>query len=361
MKPFEPEKLPVKLDWNQFVHLIGKANAEVARFDGLLQSIPNPAVLLSPLTIQEAVLSSKIEGTQASVEEVLEYEADPKMKTEKFGDIQEVLNYREALAFAVREMKKLPLSLRLIRGMHRILLSGVRGQNKNPGNFRSTQNWIGPIGSKIENASFVPPSPEKIMDCLSNLEKYIHSAEKDFVVQLAIVHAQFEMIHPFNDGNGRLGRILVPLFLYDKKVLSSPVFYLSQYLEAERANYYRNLRSVSQNHDWEGWIEYFLTAVIEQAKVNIQKAKAIHQLYDLKKIKIEELTRSRFAIKALDFLFCFPYFTTSQFVKESGIPRMSSIRIIEKLVDGGVLQRIQKGSGHRPSAYIFKKLLEIVG
>ena len=361
MKPFGPEKLPVKLDWNQFVHLIGKANAEVARFDGLLQSIPNPAVLLSPLTIQEAVLSSKIEGTQASVEEVLEYEADPKMKTEKFGDIQEVLNYREALAFAVREMKKLPLSLRLIRGMHRILLSGVRGQNKNPGNFRSTQNWIGPIGSKIENASFVPPSPEKITDSLANLEKYIHSTEKDFVVQLAIVHAQFEMIHPFNDGNGRLGRILVPLFLYDKKVLSSPIFYLSQYLEADRENYYRNLRTVSQNHDWEGWIEYFLTAVIEQAKVNIQKAKAIHQLYDLKKIKIETLTNSRFAIKTLDFLFCYPFFSSTQFIKESGIPRRSAIRIINALVKGDVLQMLEKPVGRKPAVFAFKKLLRIIG
>ncbi len=361
MKPFEPEKLPVKLDWNKFVHLIGKANAEVARFDGLLQSIPNPAVLLSPLTTQEAVLSSKIEGTQASLEEVLEYEADPKMKTEKFGDIQEVINYRKALTFAVSEMKKLPLSLRLIRGTHQILLSGVRGQNKNPGNFRSTQNWIGPIGSKIENASFVPPSPEKIVDCLSNLEKYIHSSEKDFMVQLAIIHAQFEMIHPFNDGNGRLGRILIPLFLYDKKVLLSPAFYLSQYLEADRATYYRKLRSVSQNQDWEGWIEYFLTAVIEQAKVNIKKAKAIHELYDAKKIRIESLTHSQFAIKTLDFLFCFPYFTTAQFVKKSGIPKMSSIRIIERLLKGGVLQRIQKGSGQKPSVYVFKKLVGIMG
>lgn len=360
MKPFEPANLPVKLDWNKFVHLIGKANAEVARFDGLLQSIPNPAVLLAPLTIEEAVLSSKIEGTQASVEDVLEYEADPKGKTEKLGDIQEVLNYRKALSYAVRQMKKLPLSLRLIRGIHEILLSGVRGENKNPGNFRTTQNWIGSPGCKIDQATFVPPSPDKIKEGLNNLEKYIHSEEKDFVVQLAIIHAQFEMIHPFNDGNGRLGRILVPLFLYDKKVLSSPVFYLSQYLEADRANYYHKLRSVSEKHDWEGWITYFLTAVVEQAKVNIEKARAIHQLYDAKKIRIEELTHSQFAIKTLDFLFCFPLFTTPQFIKESGIPKMSSIRIIDKLVKGGVLDRFQKGSGKRPSAYAFKKLLDIM-
>ncbi len=361
MNPHNPQQLPLqKLNWEEFVHLIGKANAEVARFDGLLQSMPNPAVLLSPLTTQEAVLSSRIEGTKATLQEVLEYEADPKKETEKYHDIQEILNYRKAMGYAVKELANISLTTRLIKGIHNILLDSVRGKDKYRGNFRRIQVHIGK-SHKIEEAIYIPPLYKDVPDLMSNLEKYFHFDDKDYLVQLAIVHAQFEIIHPFEDGNGRVGRILMPIFLYFKKVLSSPMFYLSAYFESHRDEYYQKLLGISKDGDWESWIEYFLNAVVIQSKENIGKAKAIHRLYDIKKEKIVDLTHSQFAIKALDFLFCNPIFTSSQFVKESKIPKASASRILNSLDSGGVIRIIKKGVGSRPTTYIFTKLLNIAG
>jgi len=361
MHPHDPQQLPLqKLNWEKFVHLVGKANAEVARFDGLLQSMPNPAVLLSPLTTQEAVLSSKIEGTKATLQEVLEFEADPKKETEKYHDIKEILNYRKAMGYAVKELSNISLTSRLIKGIHNILLDSVRGKNKYRGNFRKIQVHIGK-SHKIEEAIYVPPTCKDIPDLMSNLDKYFHFDDKDYLVQLAIVHAQFEIIHPFEDGNGRVGRILMPIFLYFKKVLSSPMFYLSAYFESHRDEYYQKLLGISKDGDWESWIEYFLNAVIIQSKENIGKAKAIHQLYDIKKEKIVELTHSQFAIKALDFLFCNPIFTSSQFKKNSKIPLRSAERILKILEQGEVLRVIEKGGGKKPTTFVFTRLLKIAG
>lgn len=360
MNPYLPKDLPLKkIDWTKFVHLIGCANAEVARFDGFLQSMLNPAVLLSPLTTQEAVMSSKIEGTKATLQEVLEYEAEPKKETEKYNDIQEILNYRQATSFAVKNMDKLSVSTRLIKEVHKILLDSVRGQSQDRGNFRRLQVHIGK-SNKIEEATFVPPIASAVPELMSNLEKYIHSTEKDNLVQLAIVHAQFEMIHPFMDGNGRVGRIIMPLFLFHKRVLSSPMFYLSAYFEAHREEYYKRLLHVSRENDWEGWIEYFLNAVIAQSKINIEKARAIHKLYDVKKERIVALTHSQYATKTLDYLFCSPVFTSSQFYKHSGVPPKTAPRILSALEEGGVLKIIGRGKGRKPSTYIFPKLLRIV-
>lgn len=361
INPHKPELLPLqKLNWEKFVHLIGKANAEVARFDGLLQTMPNPAVLLSPLTTQEAVLSSKIEGTKATLQEVLEFEADPKKETEKYHDIQEILNYRKAMGYAVKELINISLSSRLIKGIHNILLDSVRGKNKYRGNFRRIQVHIGK-SHKIEEAIYIPPVCKDVPDLIFNLEKYFHFNDKDYLVQLAIVHAQFEIIHPFEDGNGRVGRILMPIFLYFKKVLSSPMFYLSAYFESHRDEYYQKLLGISQDGNWEDWIEYFLNAVIIQSRENVNKAKAIHQLYDIKKEKIVGLTHSQFTIRALDFLFRNPIFTSSQFIKDSKIPKTSASRILNSLDIGGVIKIIQKGSGRKPTTYIFTKLLNIAG
>lgn len=218
MKPCTPETLPLEsLDWEKFIRLIGSANFELARYEGILQGIPNPAVLLSPLTTHEAVLSSKIEGTQATLDEVLEYEASMITDEQKYEDIKEILNYRQSMVFAVEWLKTKPITLDLFCEIHSILLDSVRGQNKLRGSFRKLQNYIGSPGSPIEEATFIPPSPERVVEFLTNLENYIHYEEKDTLVQLAIVHAQFEIIHPFLDGNGRLGRILIPLFLFEKK------------------------------------------------------------------------------------------------------------------------------------------------
>lgn len=362
MQPYIPDILPLKeLDWTKYVHLIGKANAEVARFDGLLQSMPNPGVLLSPLTTQEAVLSSKIEGTQASLKDVLEFEADPQKKAEKYDDIHEILNYRSAMNFAVKELEKLPLCNRLIKNVHSMLLDSVRGQNKQRGHFRSGQVHIGKPGSTIESASYVPPTPVMVENLMGYLEKYFHYDEKDYLVQLAIVHAQFEIIHPFWDGNGRMGRILLPLFLYYKKVLSTPMFYLSAYFESHRDEYYDKLLGISRSKDWDSWIIYFLQAVIEQSQINIQKASTIHKLYDSKKEEVMTLTNSKYAIKILDFIFSYPIFNSSNFIKVSKIPKRSAIRSLNALEEGGMLKKIISGSGRKPSTYVFSKLLSVVG
>ncbi len=269
MKNHIPLLLPIpNIRWDEFNHLIGPASIGLGRFDGLLQSIPNPSVLLTPLTTKEAVLSSKIEGTQATIEEVLKFEANPRKENKKYDDIYEIINYRKALNNSINEIKTLSLSLRIIKNAHNILLQGVRGENKDRGNFRKLQVFLGKPGGKIENATYIPPTAEKINDLMSNLEKYIHSDEKDVLVQLAIIHAQFEMVHPFMDGNGRVGRMLIPLFLYFKNAISYPSFYLSEYLESHREEYYNALSEISKNNSWENWISFFSgQSLLKQKKI----------------------------------------------------------------------------------------------
>lgn len=214
---------PDDLDWESLIPLIGPANAALARYDGTLHAIPNVAVLLSPLMTQEAVLSSKIEGTQATMSEVLEFEAEGDVKSipvEKRDDIEEILNYRQAMYHAEIMLEKLPLCQRVIRETHKVLMTGVRGHKKSPGKYRKGSNWIGPPGCTIEEAKFIPVSAGILPDAMSAWEKYIHADSLDRLVQLAVLHAEFEAIHPFLDGNGRLGRMLVPLFMAKTELLS---------------------------------------------------------------------------------------------------------------------------------------------
>ncbi len=351
---------PAMLDLSRLLPLIGPANAELARYDGILTAIPNAQVLLTPLTTQEAVLSSRIEGTQVMFGEVLEYEAGEETASEeKKVDIHEVLNYRNALRQAVAQMDSLPLSQRLIRDAHRVLMQGVRGRNKAPGEYRRIPNWIGPAGTTIDAARFVPISPERVPDAMSVWENYLHSDAPDKLIQLAILHAEFEAIHPFLDGNGRLGRLLVPLYLVDKKLLSGPNFYISAYFEAHRDEYYDRLLTVSRDDDWTGWCVFFLSAIIEQARSNHAKAKAILDLYQEKKLWITELTHSQYAVQALDWFFSMPIFRTPNFVLSSGIPKPTANRIVRIARDHGLLREFRKGSGRRPATLVFPGLLNI--
>ena len=353
--------LPVNsLNWMEFIHLIGEANRELARYDGILKSIINPALLLTPFTTQEAVLSSRIEGTQATLEEVLEYEALPRKNGAKSQDIQEIINYRNALEYAVDYLKKKPISLNLLKKIHCVLLDNVRGRNKARGQFRDKQNYIGINGTPIEQASYIPPPPERLMELLINLEKYIHTDEKDPLVQLAIVHAQFEIIHPFLDGNGRIGRILIPIFLMEKKLLSSPVFYMSAYLEAHRETYYDKLNVISKKKKWEDWITFFLEAVVEQAHKNSEKATSIIRLYNEMKERVHDVTHSQHSILVLDLLFEKPLFSKAEFVKRLGIPRTSAVRILNELVSNGILSVLQEGKAKRTSILQFTELTRIV-
>jgi len=352
---------PDNLDLVQLIPLIGPANAAVARYESLLHAIPNADILLSLLFTQEAVLSSKIEGTQATMGDVLKFEAaeDTAIGDSKRNDIQEVLNYRRAMNFAVREMQTVPLSQRLLKNTHTVLMQGVRGKNKAPGEYRKIPNWIGPQGCTVEQATFEPPGAHLVADCMSKWEKLIHSEYPDKLVQLALLHAEFEAIHPFLDGNGRLGRLLVPLFLVHKNILNSPNFYISSYLESNRDEYYERLSAVSRDGDWLGWCAFFLEAITEQAIDNEKKAKAVLSLYEQKKQWIAEEVHSQYAVQALDWFFNRPIFRTTDFVHSSTIPEPTANRIIRVVRDAGLLKVVRSSSGPRPAILAFAELLDI--
>ena len=268
MKPFVPQKLPInEIAWERLVPLIGRANRSLSSYGGILYGVLNPEVFLSPMMTREAVLSSRIEGTQANIGEVLKFEAGEKPEQEsRHLDILEIINYRMALRHAEVALETRPFNLNLILELHAILLDSVRGRDKGRGSFRKTQNWIGAPGTPIEDADFVPPDPMLLDSALADWEKYYHADRPDPLVQLAVVHAQFEIVHPFLDGNGRIGRILIPLFLYEKRLLNRPMFYLSAYLEEHRDEYLDLLRALGQKPDsWNNWIAFFLRALDEQA------------------------------------------------------------------------------------------------
>lgn len=350
-----------RLDWADLIPLIGPASAMVARYDGMLAAVPNPNVLLSPLTTQEAVLSSRIEGTQATIGDVLGFEAGQEPESSRqYDDIQEILNYRAALRHAENMMQELPLCLRVVYKAHELLLSGVRGEGRSPGNLRRIANWIGPPGYTIEQAKFVPISAEHLPDAMGAWERYIHEDTADRLVQLAILHAEFEALHPFLDGNGRLGRMLIPLFLWQQGLIRAPRFYISAYLENNREDYYDHLLIVSQDDDWTGWCRFFLEAVRAQAEDNCQKAKAIFDLYDGMKFRVSDATRSRYAIHALDWIFQYPIFSSSHFVTSAGIPERSAWRLLGTLCDDGILEVFSSGNGRRAATYGCAEILNIV-
>lgn len=362
ISPYVPDQLPLNdIDHRMLLPLVGQANAALARYDGLLQGIPNPAVMLSPLTTQEAVLSSKIEGTQATVDEVLEQEAGLLKEGAKFQDIQEISNYRQALYAAREHLKDYPIRLGFVRDLHRILMSSVRGQDKTPGEFRKDQNWIGKLGCPIEEATFVPPSPLQLSDHLQAWEQYMDGGDADFLIQTAVVHAQFELLHPFKDGNGRIGRILIPLFLFQKRALSQPMFYLSEYLESHRDEYYQRLKSISADRDWNGWIAFFLRAIISQAIQNSARVVVIQALYEEMKLAIQSATHSQYTVHVLDAIFSKPIFRSSdlsqQLNREFSIHEKTTLSLLRQMRDAGILREIRSGSGRRPATLCFPRLI----
>lgn len=351
---------PTAIDWAALIPLLGPAAAAVARYDGMLAAVPNPRVLLSPLMTQEAVLSSRIEGTQATMGEVLEYEASGDASSiERRLDIQEIQNYRAAMREAERLLATLPLSQRVIREAHGVLLAGVRGQNKSPGEYRRIPNWIGPPGCSVEEARFVPIGADALPEAMSAWERYAHTEAPDRLVQLAVLHAEFEALHPFLDGNGRLGRMLVPLFLWQVGLIRTPAFYISAFFEARRDVYYDGLLSVSRDGNWTPWCRLFLEAVRTQAEENLTKALAIRALYDNLKHRIPEITRSQYAIRALDWIFEQPIFTAPHFIASAKIPAPTARRFLQVLVIEGVLRVLREGKGRRSAILAFAQLLNV--
>ncbi len=361
MRPFVPSSLPVKLDWERMISLIGPANRALANFNGVLYGLPNAEILLSPLTTQEAVLSSKIEGTQATLGEVLKFEAGERPDEQsKQVDIQEILNYRRALRRAEQELSTRPFSLNLLLTIHSILLDSVRGVNKGRGQFRTSQNWIGPPGCKIEDATFVPPDPSHLPGGLDNFEKYYHFDRPDQLIQLAVLHAQFEIIHPFLDGNGRIGRLLVPLYLFEKGLLSRPVFYLSAYLESHRDEYVERLRTLHNASAWNEWVQFFLTAITHQAEKNLETARRIIDLYGRLKEQVIGITHSQYAVPLLDRLFDMPIFSTRDLEGRSELPSRQTVTLLlNKLKEAGILTILRVSSGRRPQVLAFPELLNL--
>jgi Fic family protein len=291
----------------------------------------------------------------------LKFEAGEEIDGEsKRVDIQEIINYRHALRAAESALPNRPFNLNLLLELHEVLLNSVRGRNKNRGRFRTEQNWIGPAGTPIDKASFVPPAPLFVKEHLDNWEKYYHSDERDPLVQLAIVHAQFEIIHPFLDGNGRLGRILIPLFLYEKKLLSRPMFYLSSYLEAHREEYVQKLRALGEPGSWDDWISFFLTAVTEQSRANATTARAVMALYDRLKTRTLELTRSQYAIPLLDYLFRMPVFQSSHLTQQSNMPSVPTVmQMLRILREAGILKVVREGGGRRAQVLALAELVNL--
>ena len=362
MHPWKPEKVPVALDWERLIPLIGKANRSLAQYDGVLYGLPNPEILLSPLTTQEAVLSSRIEGTQATLGEVLRFEAGEEPAEEsKRVDIQEIINYRRALKAAEQELKRRPFNLNLLLSLHGILLDSVRGRDKNRGQFRKVQNWIGASGTPVEYAQFVPPPAEVLPEFLDNWEKYYHLDRPDPLVQLAIVHGQFELLHPFLDGNGRLGRLMVPIFLFEKQILSRPMFYLSAYLETHRDEYIQALRGLGQRvHGWDHWVEFFLSALSEQARENSNKARQILELYERLKFQVLSLTRSRYSVPLLDYMFQQPIFPASALERQPHMPSKQQIAtLLSRLRNAKILKVIREGGGRRPQVLALAELVNL--
>jgi Fic family protein len=354
---------PASLDWPRLVKLIGTANRALARYDGLVAAIPNAAVLLSPLTTQEAVLSSKIEGTNVTMSEVLEIEAGGDgagLSQPKREDAEEIRNYRLALRKTASALEEQPLTLHLLRAAHALLMDGVRGRDKSPGAFRTQQNWIGPAGCLVEQASFVPIPQAHLAAGLDAWASYVASeAEPDPLVQLAIAHLEFEALHPFADGNGRLGRMIIPLFLFARKLLHGPNFYMSGYLEARREEYVERMRAVSRDGAWTAWCAFFLQGLIEQASENQAKAAAILDLHQRKMRDVVEITHSHYAANVVDFIFDRPVFSTQHFVDHAGIPRPSAQRFLPLLRDKGVLRTVREGAGRRAAIFAFPELLNI--
>lgn len=317
--------------------------------------LPNPHLLIRPFITREAVLSSKIEGTQSTLGEILAANAGVQVKQNP-NDLQEVQNYILALDYGLNRLQELPLSLRLINEIHEKLMQGVRGAHATPGEFRRTQNWIGTPGCTLNTAKFIPPPPDHLMDCLGDLEKFLHNRQLPPLIHIALCHYQFEAIHPFLDGNGRIGRLLVILLLIEQHMLPSPLLYLSAFLEATRDEYYRLLFSVIASGTWSEWLIYFLNGVAVQSEDVLSRAERINSLLD--KWKIQVAGTSNVPIEIVQHLAVNPYVTTNKVADEFKVAFSTAQRGIQKLIDANIIQQINESK--RDRVFCAKEILSIL-
>ncbi|WP_217968997.1 Fic family protein [Adlercreutzia caecimuris] len=350
---------PLALDWGEIAGPLAEASSAVARYDSFLGIIPNPDILVAPLMVQEAVTSSRIEGTRATVGDVLVYEAGKTdVDPSKMNDIQEVVNYQRAVAQAAALMKDIPLSGRVLKAAHETLLKNVRGRFKSPGQYRKDQNWIG-VNNRIEEARYVPIAPENLDDAMAKWESYVNESKDPTLVKTAIAHAEFESIHPFLDGNGRIGRIAVPLMLWSDGLISNPCFYLSEFFEHRNDEYQDRLLAVSRDGDWTGWCVFFLEAIKAQAIDNNEKANQIFDLYERTRTALLDRTGSKYVDRIVEAMFYAAIFPANIFSGIEGVSDKTGQRMIKALKEMGVIREIIPHSGKRAAIVAFTELLEI--
>lgn len=363
---FRPSPLPPKIDYTVIISDVAKAHSAVARLDETLLHIRNPLIIERAFLTQEAVLSSQIEGTQATLEEVFKKDVERESKlddfTKKVQEIREVINYRMAMEQGVDLIKEgYPLSENFVKKLHLTLLQSVRGKSKAPGEFRKEQVHIGPPGTPLEEASYIPPPPQDIEGLYGNFDKYFNTpkAEKDPLVQIAIAHYQFEAIHPFSDGNGRVGRLLIPLFLYQRKLISQPYMYVSKYFERYRRDYYDLLADVSYKQAWIPWVRFFLNGIAEQAKEASVVARKIVETQQKFHVVLSKF-QSPYALNLLDALFAYPICDTKQMKEIANIPNTQTvINLVNKFVKSKILVDLSP-KRKRNKEYAFLPLLNIL-
>lgn len=343
-----PPNPPIEIS-DDILELLVKANSRLAVLESIAVRIPNVELFVSMYVRKEALMSSQIEGTQATLEDVL----DPLVEANTNRNVADVVNYIKATEFAIQRLKSLPLCNRLIRETHAVLMDGVRGQEKNPGEFRYLQNWIGGQGSTLKNARYVPPSPDDMTEAMSDLEKYINADdETDILIRTALIHYQFETIHPFLDGNGRIGRLLITLFLMEKKILSTPALYISYFLKKNRVEYYDRMTEVRAKGNYEQWVKFFLTALIESAEDATETIDRLTALHDKNIRAISGMGRaSKNAALLFDYLEANPIIEIRKTSEALGISFNAVSGIVSRFIDMDILVQTTTASRNRTFAY----------
>jgi len=335
-----PPTPPIQME-AELTHLLSEADRSLGRLDGVATILPNPNLFVAMYVRQEAVLSSQIEGTQSTLEDVLQFEIDAKGR-EFPKDVQEVVNYVRAMNYGLARLKDLPLSLRLIREIHAELLKGVRGAHRTPGEFRLSQNWIGPANCALATATFVPPPVHEMHQALDNLENFLHDPTRlPVLIHCGLAHAQFETIHPFLDGNGRVGRLLITFLLCQRGVLQRPLLYLSHYLKAHRAEYYDRLMAIRNDGDWEGWLKFFARGVDAVSREATETARTILKLREEHRQTIAtKLGGSANGLQLLDVLFEQPMVTIRTVEQRLTCVYVTASKLVDQFVRLGLLKEI---------------------
>lgn len=354
--PHDLKYLKFNID-EEFQNLINRAYLLLGRLDGMATTLPDINLFVSMYVQKEAVISSQIEGTQASLIDVLQKDR----KNEKIKDTEEIVNYIKATNYAFKRLEELPLCMRLIKETHSILLSGVRGNEKSPGEFRKSQNWIGYAGCKLNTASFVPPAPGEMEKSLTDLEKYIH--EDSFIpnlIKIALIHYQFETIHPFLDGNGRMGRLLIVLFLKERGLIEYPVLYLSYFFKKNRNRYYELLNNVRVKGEFEEWIKFFIKGICEISEDAIS---SIQKIIELKKADIEKIRNiPKGNISNLlliyDYLLRHPFLETEDIRRLSDLSKPTVNKLLETLIELEILELVEEKKRYKQ--YVYRKYVNIL-